>query len=139
MSACLRRLDERYRRGVIPQPKWTARPTRIQNATLAASPLLDKKTTRQTENTMAVMVTLTLKTDAATYQRLHAQLMSVARPAGLLFHSGREVPGGIAIVDYWPSREAFQGFMEGPAAEGMKASGIPAPDDIEFTPVLTAE
>ena len=52
---------------------------------------------------MAVMITFTLKTDAATYQRLHEQLLSAARPAGLLFHSGREAKGGIAIVDFWPS------------------------------------
>ena len=31
---------------------------------------------------MAVMVTFTLKTDEATYQKLHSQLLAVARPAG---------------------------------------------------------
>ena len=88
---------------------------------------------------MAVMVTFTLKTDAATYQRLHSGLLSVARPAGLLFHSGYEATGGIAIVDFWPSAEAFQSFMEGPAGEGLKASGIAAPEDLKFTPVLNAD
>jgi hypothetical protein len=29
--------------------------------------------------------------------------------------------------------------MEGPAGEGLKASGIPVPDDVEFTPVLNAD
>ena len=88
---------------------------------------------------MAVMVTFTLKTDQATYQRLHSQLLAVARPAGLLFHSSHEVAGGIAIVDFWPSGEAFQSFMEGPAGEGMKASGIAEPDDLKITPVLNAD
>ena len=87
---------------------------------------------------MAVMVTFTLKTDAPTYQKLHAGLIAAAGPAGLLFHSGHEVPGGIEIVDFWPSAEAFQSFMAGPADEGMKASGIAMPDDMKFTPVLNA-
>ena len=88
---------------------------------------------------MAVMVTFTLKTDAATYQTMHSELLAVARPAGLLFHSGSEVAGGIAIVDFWPSAEAFQSFMDGPAGEGLKAAGISAPDDLKITPVLNAD
>ena len=87
---------------------------------------------------MAVIVTFTLKTDVATYQGLHSQLLTAARPAGLLFHASYEVPEGIAIVDFWPSGEAFQSFMEGPAGEGLKASGIAAPDDLKITPVLNA-
>jgi len=87
---------------------------------------------------MAVMVTLTLKTDAANYERLHAELVKAAVPAGLIFHSGREVPGGIAVTDFWPSGEAFQSFMGGPAGAGMAAAGIPQPDDVQITPVLTA-
>ncbi len=88
---------------------------------------------------MAVMVTFTLKTDTTTYQALHAQLLAVARPAGLLFHSGYDVAGGIAIVDFWPSAEAFQSFMDGAVGEGLKASGIAQPDDIKITPVLNAD
>jgi hypothetical protein len=87
---------------------------------------------------MAVMVTMTLKTDAATYQSVHAGLINLAGSAGLLFHSGHEIPGGIAVVDFWPSAEAFQKFMDGPAGEGLKASGIAQPDDVRITPVLTA-
>ena len=87
---------------------------------------------------MAVMITLTLKTDAATYQRLHGGLIAAASTAGLLFHSGREVPGGIGVVDFWSNAEAFQSFMAGPAGEGMQASGITQPDDVTITPVLTA-
>jgi hypothetical protein len=46
---------------------------------------------------MAVMVTFTPKTDPATYERLHAQALAVARAAGMLFHSGREVGGQVGI------------------------------------------
>jgi hypothetical protein len=88
---------------------------------------------------MAVMVTLTLKTDVQTYQTLHAQLLEAAIPAGLLFHSAYEADGHVSVVDFWPSAEAFQSFMAGPAGEGMKANGIPAPDDVRFTQVLNAD
>jgi hypothetical protein len=88
---------------------------------------------------MAVMVTLTLKTDVPTYQALHAQLLEAAIPAGMLFHSAYEAGGNISVVDFWPSVDAFQAFMAGPAGEGMKASGIPMPEDVQFTPVLNAD
>ena len=88
---------------------------------------------------MAVMVTLTLKTNVETYQTLHAQLLKAAFPAGMLFHSAHEANGQISVVDFWPSAEVFQSFMAGPAGEGMKAAGIPVPDDVKFTPVLNAD
>jgi hypothetical protein len=88
---------------------------------------------------MAVMVTLTLKTDVQTYQALHEQLLGAAIPAGMLFHSAHEADGNVAVVDFWPTIEAFQAFMAGPAGEGMQAAGIPMPDDVEFTPVLNAD
>ena len=88
---------------------------------------------------MAVMVTLTLKTDVETYQKLHGQLLAAAIPAGMLFHSAHESGGNVAVVDFWPSQEAFEAFMGGPAGEGMKASGVPLPDDVKFTPVLNAD
>ncbi|HEY7106446.1 MAG TPA: hypothetical protein VH986_08595 [Acidimicrobiia bacterium] len=88
---------------------------------------------------MAVMVTLTLRTDAQTYQELHEQLVAVAVPAGMLFHAAYERDGNERVVDSWPSAESFQAFLQGPAGEGMQASGIPAPDDVEITPVLNAD
>jgi len=88
---------------------------------------------------MAVMVTLTIKTDVATYQRLHGQMLAMARSAGLLFHSGREVPGGIAVVDFWPSEDAFRSFSTTALAEGMRGAGLAQPDDLKITPVLTAD
>ena len=88
---------------------------------------------------MAVMVTFTLKADPATYQSMHAQLLSMARSAGMLFHSGRESGGQVAIVDFWPSDAAWQAFATGPMGEGMKAAGIAPPDDLKVTPVLNAD
>ena len=88
---------------------------------------------------MPVMVELTLKIDAATYQAMHGQILPVARKAGMLFHSGREVEGGIRVVDFWPSAEAFQAFLDGPITDGMKAMKLEVPDDVKITPVLTAD
>jgi hypothetical protein len=85
------------------------------------------------------MVTFTLKTDPATYERLHDQMLELATPAGILFYSGHEVAGQVGIVDFWPSDEAWRSFSEGPLAEGMKAAGIAPPDDLKITPVLNAD
>ena len=87
---------------------------------------------------MAVMVTFTLKTDPSTYQKLHGQLIALARTSGILFHSGRAVGDQVGVVDFWPSDEAWQKFSEGPLAEGMKSAGIAPPDDLKVTPVLNA-
>jgi len=88
---------------------------------------------------MPVMVELTLKIDAATYQAMHGQILPVARKAGMLFHSGREVEGGIGVVDFWPSADAWNAFSEGALAEGMKGAGVEMPDDLKVTPVLDAD
>ena len=88
---------------------------------------------------MAVMVTLTLKTDPATYQSLHGQMLELARPAGLLFHSSYEVGGQVGVVDFWPSEEAWNAFAKGPLAQGMKFAKIEPPDDITVTPLIYAD
>ena len=88
---------------------------------------------------MALMVSFTLKTDAATYERLHGQMLTMARAAGMLFHSGRAVGNQVGVVDFWPSDEAWKKFSEGPLAQGMKAAGIAPPDDLKVTPVLHAD
>jgi hypothetical protein len=85
------------------------------------------------------MVTFTLKTDEATYQSLHGQMLSMARPAGMLFHSSHAVGGQVGIVDFWPSDEAWRTFSEGPLAEGMKSAGIAPPDDLKITPLINAD
>ena len=88
---------------------------------------------------MAVMVTFTLKTDSATYRSMHPQMLPAAISAGMLFHSAYEVGNEVAIVDFWPSDEVWNSFMNGPLAEGMKGMGIEAPDDLEVVPVLDAD
>jgi hypothetical protein len=88
--------------------------------------------------TMAVMVTFTLKTDKATYQKLHSQMLALAIPAGLLFHSSREVGSQVGITDFWPSPEAWRTFSEGPLAQGMKAANVAMPDDLKITPLINA-
>jgi len=75
---------------------------------------------------MAVMVTFTLKTDLATYRSLHPTMLPMARAAGMLFHSSREVGSQIGITDFWPSEDAWRQFSAGPLVEGMKAAGIAA-------------
>ena len=40
---------------------------------------------------MAVMVTFTLKSDVETYRSMHDQMLGLAIPAGMLFHSAYEV------------------------------------------------
>jgi hypothetical protein len=88
---------------------------------------------------MAVMVTFTLNSDVETYRGRHEQMLGLAMPAGLLFHSAFEDGSQVGIVDFWPSAEAWQSFAEGPLAEGMKAGGIAPPDDLTIIPVLGAE
>jgi hypothetical protein len=88
---------------------------------------------------MAVMVTLTLKLDTPTYRQLHPHMLPLALSEGLLFHSAHEAGEQVAVVDFWPSAEAWQRFADGPMAEGMKAAGITPPDDVEITPVLNAD
>ncbi len=88
---------------------------------------------------MAVMVTFTLKANVETYRGMHDQMLGLAIPAGMLFHSAQEVGSQVGIVDFWPSAEAWQSFADGPLAEGMKASGISPPDDLKVIPVLDAD
>ena len=91
------------------------------------------------ESPVAVMVRFTLKTDESTYQSLHAQMLSMARPAGMLFHSSHTVGDQVGIVDFWPSEDAWGAFAAGPLAEGMKGAGIAPPDDLEVVQLLNAD
>jgi len=88
---------------------------------------------------MEVMVTFTLKTDPATYQGLHSQMLALAIPAGMLFHSSHEVGGQVGIVDFWPDEDTWNAFSQGPLAQGMKSAGIAPPDDLKITPLLHAD
>jgi hypothetical protein len=88
---------------------------------------------------MAVMVSFTLKADVQTYQGIHPQMLPVAREAGMIFHTSREMGDEVGIIDIWPSEEAWNNFANGPLAEGMKASGIAPPDDLTVTPLINAD
>jgi len=88
---------------------------------------------------MAVMVTLTLKTDPQTYENMHPQMLPMARAAGLIFHSSYAVGNEVAVVDFWPSEDTWNAFASGPLAEGMKGAGIALPDDIKVTELLKAD
>ncbi len=88
---------------------------------------------------MPVMVTFTLKVDPATYKEMHPQMLPMARAAGLLFHSGREVGGHVGVVDFWPSEDTWRAFSTGPLQQGMKMAGIAPPDDVVITPVINAD
>jgi hypothetical protein len=88
---------------------------------------------------MAVMVSFTLKADRQTYERMHPQMLPMAKAAGMMFHSSREVGGQVAIIDIWPSADTWNAFANGPLAEGMQSSGIAAPDDLEVTELINAD
>ena len=60
----------------------------------------------------------------------------MARGAGTLFHSGREV-GPVGIVDFRPSEDAWRAFATGLLAEGT--AGIAPPDDLVITSLLNAD
>jgi hypothetical protein len=87
---------------------------------------------------MAVMVTFTLKTDPDTYNGLHGQMLAVALPAGMLFHSSYEKDGQVGICDVWPSEDAWNSFSQGPLGEAMKGADIAPPDDLQVTPLIKA-
>jgi hypothetical protein len=64
------------------------------------------------------MCSFTLKADAETYKTVHEQLLGPAFAAGMLFHSAHEVGNQVGVIDFWPSAEVFQSFLDGPAGEG---------------------
>jgi hypothetical protein len=65
-------------------------------------------------------------------------MLALALPAGLLFHSSREVGNQVGITDFWPSADAWRTFSEGALAQGMKAASIAPPDDLKITPLINA-
>ena len=75
------------------------------------------------ESPVAVMVRFTLKTDESTYQSLHAQMLSMARPAGMLFHSSHTVGDQVGIVDFWPSEDAWGSVRGGTTGRGHEGRG----------------
>ena len=47
-----------------------------------------------------------------TYRSMHDHMLGLAIPAGMLFHAAHDVDNQVALVDFWPSAEAWQGFAE---------------------------
>jgi hypothetical protein len=45
-------------------------------------------------------------------------------PAGLLFHASGPIDGGIGVIDFWESPEAFDRFAQDRIGPGMAAAGI---------------
>ena len=72
------------------------------------------------ETSVAVMVTFTLKTDPATYEALHSQMLALAIPAGMLFHSAHVADGQVGIVDFWPDDAVWSAFLARPASRGYE-------------------
>ena len=45
-------------------------------------------------------------------------------PVGLLFHASGPIDGGIGVIDFWESRDAFDRFAQERIAPAMAAAGI---------------
>jgi hypothetical protein len=45
-------------------------------------------------------------------------------PAGLLFHASGPIDGGIGVIDFWESREAFDRFAQERIGPAMAAAGL---------------
>jgi hypothetical protein len=87
---------------------------------------------------VTVMVTGTVKMDEATYYKVFKEVHDLANPPeGLIFHAVYEVDGGMSIVDFWTSAEAFQSAMtDGPIGRDLQAEGVAPPTDAKFTTLL---
>jgi hypothetical protein len=86
--------------------------------------------------TMAVMVTFTLKTDKATYQRLaDARLGDSSGPAvSLQSRSGK--PG--RDYGFLAKRRGLGRVLGRTVAQGMKMANIVPPDDLKISPLINA-
>jgi len=45
-------------------------------------------------------------------------------PAGLLFHASGPIDGGIGVIDFWESREAYDRFAQERIGPAMATAGI---------------
>jgi hypothetical protein len=58
--------------------------------------------------------------------------------SNMRLHLCLRAPDGIVLVDTWPSREAFEGFVNGLFAEVRRRHGLPESERIEDFPVHAA-
>jgi hypothetical protein len=59
-------------------------------------------------------------------------------PEGMIVHSAGPVDGGWAVIDFWESRAAFDGFVASrlmPRLQGLGDRGFPNPPDVKEFPV----
>jgi hypothetical protein len=73
------------------------------------------------------------------YEAVNAQMNVEAEPPeGLIFHAGGPIEGGWGVIDFWESRELFDGFLAGRLGAAIEALGdqaLPGPPDIKEFPV----
>lgn len=51
-------------------------------------------------------------------------------PAGLLFHASGPIDGGVGVIDFWESREAFDRFAQERIGPAVGAAGIEGQPEI---------
>jgi hypothetical protein len=59
-------------------------------------------------------------------------------PEGLIFHSAGPIEGGWGVIDFWESRDAFDGFMQSrlqPAVQELGDRAFQGQPDIKEFPV----
>jgi hypothetical protein len=73
------------------------------------------------------------------YDAVHQQMgIDANPPEGLIFHAAGPIDEGWGVIDFWESREAFDGFAGGRLAQGLQELGDRAfagPPDIKEFPV----
>ncbi len=87
-------------------------------------------------------VGLRLKFDGGTqgqYDAVHSHMnVDQNPPEGLIFHSAGPIDGGLGVIDFWESREAFDRFAQSRLQTAMQElgdRGMPGPPDIKEFPV----
>ena len=77
---------------------------------------------------MALMITVTMKTDVATSEGMHAMLPAPGypRPPGLMLHSAYKDEGRVKTVEVWASAEVQQRLSSSPGmVAGLAGEGHP--------------
>ena len=87
-------------------------------------------------------VGIRLKFDGGTqenYDAVHSAIgIDDNPPAGLIVHSAGPIEGGWGVIDFWESREAFDGFVGErlmPGIQGLGDQAFPSAPDVKEFPV----
>ncbi len=74
-----------------------------------------------------------------TYDTVHKALeIADNPPEGLIVHSAGPIDGGWGVIDFWQSRDAFDGFIRDrllPVIEGLGDEAFPSPPEVKEFPV----